>query len=135
VRWTVPALTHILIWPGFLGVVWPEIILFGEAGTFSQLRSLPTTASSNDSRHSAPNGIRGRYPSWSRPIGVAGIAGGGVQHQREQSGHLAVLRQEGADQAREPDRLGGQIVTYGIGVGASRQVALVEDEEEDGEYA
>jgi len=30
---------------------------------------------------------------------------------------------------------GGQVVTYGIGVRAGRQVALVEDEEEDGEYA
>jgi hypothetical protein len=50
-------------------------------------------------------------------------------------GHLTVGRHEGTDQASEPDRLGGQVVTYRIGVGAGRQVALVEDEEQDGEYA
>src|SRR6266542_895005 len=64
-----------------------------------------------------------------------GAAGLGEEHQRQQPGHLTVVRHEGADQASEPDRLGGQVVTYGIGVGAGRQVALVEDEEEDGEYA
>src|SRR4029453_14946399 len=64
-----------------------------------------------------------------------GAAGLGEEHQRQQTGHLTVLPHEGADQASEPDRLGGQVVTYGIGVGAGRQVALVEDEEEDGEYA
>ena len=64
-----------------------------------------------------------------------GAAGLGEEHQRQQPGHLTVLRQEFADQASEPDRLGGQVVTDGIGVGAGRQVALVEDEEEDGEDA
>src|SRR6195256_6056882 len=64
-----------------------------------------------------------------------GAAGLGEEHQRQQPGHLTVLRHEGTDQASEPDRLGGQIVTYGIGVGAGRQVALVEDEEEDVKYA
>ena len=64
-----------------------------------------------------------------------GAAGLGEEHQRQQPGHLAVLRQELADQPREPDRLGGQVVTNRIGVGAGRQIALVEDEEEDGEDA
>jgi hypothetical protein len=59
----------------------------------------------------------------------------GEEHQCQQPGHLTVVRHEGTDQASEPDRLGGQVVTYGIGVGAGRQVALVEDEEEDGEDA
>jgi hypothetical protein len=67
-----------------------------------------------------------------RPGGAAGL---GQEHQRQEPGHLTVVRHEGTDQASEPDRLGGQVVTYGIGVGAGRQVALVEDEEEDGEYA
>ena len=62
-------------------------------------------------------------------------AGLGEEHQREQPGHLTVLRHECADQASEPDRLDGQVVAYGIGVVAGRQVALVEDEEEDCEYA
>src|ERR1022692_714428 len=64
-----------------------------------------------------------------------GAAGPREEQQRQQPGHLTVPRHEGTDQASEPDRLGGQVVTYGIGVGAGRQVALVEDEEEDGEYA
>src|SRR5262245_542520 len=64
-----------------------------------------------------------------------GAAGLGEEHQRQQPGYLTVLRHEGTEQASEPDRLGGQVVTYGIGFGAGRQVALVEDEEEDGEYA
>jgi hypothetical protein len=38
-------------------------------------------------------------------------AGLGQQHQCQQSGHLAVVGQERTDQAREPDRLGGQLVT------------------------
>src|SRR4029077_18710053 len=63
-----------------------------------------------------------------------GAAGLGEEHQRQQPRDLTVVRHEGTDQASEPDRLGGQIVTYGIGVGAGRQVALVEDEEKDGEY-
>jgi len=57
------------------------------------------------------------------------------QHQRQQPGHLTVFRHEGSDQASEPDRLGGQVVTYGIGVGAGRQVALVEDEVHDSQHA
>src|SRR5437773_3787353 len=64
-----------------------------------------------------------------------GAAGLGDEHQRQQPRHLTVVRHEGTEQASEPDRLGDQIVTYGIGVGAGRQVALVEDKEEDGEYA
>jgi hypothetical protein len=53
-----------------------------------------------------------------------GAAGLGEEHQRQQPGCLTVVRQERTDQAREPDRLGGQVVTYGISVGAGRQVAL-----------
>jgi hypothetical protein len=64
-----------------------------------------------------------------------GAAGLGEEHQRQQPGHLTVLRHEGTDQACDPDRLGGQVVAYGIGAGAGRQVALVEDEEQDGEHA
>jgi hypothetical protein len=64
-----------------------------------------------------------------------GAAGLGEEHQRQQPGHLTVLRHQGTDQPREPDRLGGQVVTYGIGVGAGSQVTLVEDEEDYGEYA
>src|SRR5829696_8706131 len=64
-----------------------------------------------------------------------GAAGLGEEHQRQQPGHLTVLRHEGTDQASQPDRLDGQDGTYGIGVGAARQVALVEDEVQDGEYA
>src|SRR6478672_10454025 len=72
-----------------------------------------------------------QFAARGNPGGAAGL---GEDHQRQQSGHLTVLRHKGPDQASEPDRLGGQVVTYGIGVGAGRQVALVEDEEEDGEY-
>src|SRR5580692_8808270 len=64
-----------------------------------------------------------------------GAAGLDQDHQRQQPGHLTVLRQEGPDQAGEPDRLGGQVVAHRIRAGTGRQVALVEDEEEDGEYA
>ena len=71
-----------------------------------------------------------------RAVRRASVAAGlGEEHQCQQPGHLTVFRHEGTDQTREPDRLGGQVMTYGIGVGAGRQVALVEDEEEDGEYA
>jgi len=45
-----------------------------------------------------------------------GAAGLDEQHQRQQPGNLTVLRQEGTDQASEPDRLGGQVVTHRIGV-------------------
>ena len=64
-----------------------------------------------------------------------GAAGLGEEHQRQQPGHLTVLRHEGTDQAGEPDRLGGQVLTDGIGVGTGRQVALVEHQEQDGEDA
>src|SRR5215472_12035508 len=73
-----------------------------------------------------------QFAAGRNPGGAAGL---GEEHQCQQPGHLTVLRHEGTDQASEPDRLGGQVVTHGIGVGAGRQVALVEDEEEDGEYA
>ncbi len=64
-----------------------------------------------------------------------GAAGLDEQHQRQQPGHLAVVRQQGADQAGEPERLGGQVVPYGIAVRAAGQVTLVEDEEQDGQHA
>jgi hypothetical protein len=38
----------------------------------------------------------------------------------------SIVMHEGMDQASELDRLGGEIVTDRIGVGAARQVALVE---------
>jgi len=38
--------------------------------------------------------------------------------------HLTVVRHEGTDQASEPDRLGGQVLTYRIGAGAGRQGRL-----------
>ena len=66
------------------------------------------------------------------PRGAAGL---GEEHQRQQPGDLTVVGQEGADLASEPDRLRGQVLTYGIGVRAGREVALVEDEEEDREHA
>ncbi len=59
-------------------------------------------------------------------------AGLGEEHQGEQPRYLSVLRQQGADQAREPDRLGRQLETDRIGLGAGRQVALIEDEVQDG---
>src|SRR5512143_1265591 len=62
-------------------------------------------------------------------------AGLDEQHQRQESGDLTVLRQEDTDEATKADRFGGQLPTYGLGVGAGRQVALIEDEEEDGKDA
>ena len=44
-----------------------------------------------------------------------GAAGLGEEQQRQQPGHLTILRHEVTDQASEPDRLGGHVVTYGIG--------------------
>ncbi len=57
------------------------------------------------------------------------------QHQGQQPDYLTVLWHEGTDQSGEPDGLSGEILTYRIGVGAGGQVALVEDEVENGEYA
>jgi hypothetical protein len=74
---------------------------------------------------------RDQFPARRNPGGAAGLD---QEHQRQQAGHFTVLRHEASDQASEPDRLGGQVVTYGIGVRAARQVALIEDKEEDGEY-
>ena len=42
------------------------------------------------------------------------MAGLGEEHQRQQPGHLAIVGQEGTDQASEPYRFGGQVVPYGI---------------------
>ena len=64
-----------------------------------------------------------------------GAAGLGEEHQRQQPRHLTVLRHQFTEQSREADGLGGQVVTHRVGVGAARQVALVEDQEEDGEHA
>ena len=66
---------------------------------------------------------------------AGGAAGLGEQHQRQQPGHLAVVGEQRADQAGQPDRLGGQVGTHGVGVGAGREVALVEDEVQHGEHA
>ena len=45
------------------------------------------------------------------------LAGRGVrvceEHQRQQPGHLALIGEERAHQASEPDRLGGQVATDG----------------------
>jgi hypothetical protein len=62
-------------------------------------------------------------------------AGLGEEHQCQEPGDLTVLGHDGVKKASEPDRLGSQVVTYGIRIRPGRQVALVEDEEEDGEYA
>src|SRR6185369_4845701 len=66
---------------------------------------------------------------------AGGAASLDEQHQREESGHFAVVRHQRADQASESDRLRGELVTHGIRVGSGREVALVEDEVENGEYA
>ena len=58
----------------------------------------------------------------------------GQKHQRQQTGHLAVLRKQRADQSRHPDRLGGQVGAHRVGVGAGREVPLVEDEEQHGQH-
>jgi hypothetical protein len=78
----------------------------------------------------APAG--GQFAAGRDPGGATGL---GEEHQRQQPGRLAVVRQERADQAGEPDRLGGQVVTHRIGAGAGGQVALVEDEEQHGQDA
>src|SRR5438309_2126064 len=66
------------------------------------------------------------------PSSTAGL---GEEHQCQQPGHLALLRHEPTEQASEPYRLGCQVVTDGGSVVSGRQVALVEDEEEDGQDA
>ena len=53
----------------------------------------------------------------------------GQQHERQQPGDLAVLGQESSEQAREPDRLRGQVCPVQRGTRA-RRVALVEQEVE-----
>jgi len=40
-----------------------------------------------------------------------GAARLGEEHQRQQPGHLTVIRHEDTDQASEPERFGGQVVT------------------------
>ena len=42
-----------------------------------------------------------------------GAAGLDEEHERQEPGHLTVVRHQGPDEASEPDRLGGQVVTYG----------------------
>jgi hypothetical protein len=56
-----------------------------------------------------------QFAAGRNPGGAAGLS---EEHQRQQPGHLTVLRHQRTDQASKPDRLGGQVVTYGIGVGA-----------------
>src|SRR6185369_6145310 len=64
------------------------------------------------------------------PRGPAGL---GQEHQREQSGNLAIGRQKDPDQPGQPDRLGGQVAAHRFLRGVRREVALVEDEKEDDE--
>src|SRR5579872_2362005 len=82
----------------------------------------------------APAVLLGEGDQFAARRDPGGAAGLGQEHQRQQPRYLTVVGYEGTDQASEPDRLGGQVVTHGIGAGAGRQVALVEDEEQDGEH-
>ena len=50
------------------------------------------------------------------------------KHEGQQAGRLAVLGQQRADQASEPDRLGREVGTHGVGTRAGGEVALVEDQ-------
>jgi hypothetical protein len=69
------------------------------------------------------------------PRDPGGATGLGEEHQRQQPHHLTVLGYELTEQSREADGLGGQVVTHRVTVGAARQIALVEDQIEDGEHA
>ena len=55
-----------------------------------------------------------------RHVGAVGVAAGrparlGVQHQREEAERLGRLRQQAGDEAREVDRLAGQVAAGGVG--------------------
>ena len=50
------------------------------------------------------------------------------------AGYFTVRRDKRTDQASKSNCLGSQVGTYGISIRASRQVAFVEDEKENGEY-
>jgi hypothetical protein len=58
----------------------------------------------------------------------------GQEHQRQQPGDLAVGRHQVTDQPGQPDRLGGQVAADRLLLGVRGQVALVEDQVEDGEH-
>ena len=89
----------------------------------------------DESRVPGPTVLLGEADQFAVRRQPGGAAGLGEQHQREQPGHLTIVGQQGTDQAGEPDRLGGQLLTDRGGVGPGRQVALVEDEVQHGEYA
>ena len=57
----------------------------------------------------------------------------GQQHQRQQAGHLDVVGHQLAQHPGEPDRLHAQVAADRA-VAARHQVALVEDEVDDGEH-
>jgi hypothetical protein len=55
------------------------------------------------------------------------------KHECEQPGHLGLVGHQGAEDAREPDRLGAQLPPHER-LGGRRRVALVEDQVERGEH-
>jgi hypothetical protein len=59
-----------------------------------------------------------------RPGGTARL---GEDHERQQSGHLAIVRHQHTDQSSEPECFGGEFVSLGLGAGAGGQTTLVED--------
>ena len=91
--------------------------------TLGDQRAVPAAAVLLVQRHQLAAGDPGR------------AAGLGEQHQREQPGHLGLVGQQGAQDPRQPDRLGGELVADRRGVGRGREVALVEDQVEHGEHA
>jgi hypothetical protein len=56
--------------------------------------------------------------------GAGRAAGIGEEHEREQSGDLAILREESVHHARQPDRLGGQIGAMQVWADAARVPSL-----------
>ena len=56
------------------------------------------------------------------------------QHEREQSGDLRDVGQQLPQDPAEPDGLGGELLADRRGVGGGGQVALVEDEVDDGQH-
>ena len=64
-----------------------------------------------------------------------GPAGLRLEHQRQKPGDLAVGRHQVTYQSCQPDCLGGQVAADRLLVGARGQVALVEDQVEDGEHS
>ena len=70
------------------------------------------------------------------PVGDADRAAGvGEQHQREQAGDLGDVGEQGAQDPGQPDRLVGELVADRRGIGRGGEVALVEDQVDDGQHA